>query len=912
MISKTLNELDLIQKELKLSKPKRERTHLRFSDMDHFLFQEGSHYQVYEKLGAKVVRDGAAVLGTYFSVFAPHAKAVGVAGDFNGWDGSRHQMSGEKGIWTLFIPKLQAGALYKFEIETQQGDILLKADPYGYYSQLRPDTASVVYELDGFQWSDQSWLEKRSQTNVFESPLNIYEMHLGSWKRTPDLQEEETFFSYADITDELIQYVLDHSYTHIELMPMYEHPFDGSWGYQATGYFAASSRYGEPKDLMTFIDRCHQAGIGVLMDWVPGHFCRDAHGLYQFDGGPVYEYPYEDIAVSEWGTANFDLGRGEVHSFLISNALFWMRHYHVDGFRVDAVANMIYWDGNKARGENPNAVRFLGKMNQAIRQEDAGVMVIAEDSTSYPKVTAPVEYGGLGFTYKWNMGWMNDTLRYHKLDHHQRGDFHQLLSFAMMYAYNENFVLPFSHDEIVHGKRSLVDKSQGDYWQKMAQYRLLMTYQMTLPGKKLNFMTNEIAQYHEWKDKEEMDWHLFAFPAHDAANRYIKDLNRVYRNEKALWELDHNEMGFEWIDVNNTQQSIYSFVRRGREEGELLVIVLNFRPYAYHDYAIGVPKAGTYQEILNSDTNFYHGSHVIQEGLLEAHEGMTHGKPYHVSMSVPPFGASILKWVSAKKKTPLKTESTFRESPRQEAAQDPKAAPAVLGAEASSDQEAAVSASSPDKAQAAGAAAGSAAMSQTGALSATGKLETGPEAAEALSQRPPLTAKPEAAEALPQRPPLTAEPEAAEALPQGSALTEEPEAAEALSQGSLLTAKPEAAEALSETSGTLSSKPALSGLDLQESDQALMLEIESIVAKLQPKIEEYIQEADQIKGLPTFKEVDDTYLSQLILEKWDLQMENFAKEINKKPFTIESELQEERVVSQLLRAIKEKFNINQK
>jgi len=608
------------------------------NEVEEYLFKEGRHYQLYEQFGAHICSTG-----THFSVYAPNAKSVKVVGNFNKWDGKNHKMQVEKGIWRLFIPNLQALELYKYEIETPAGSLILKADPFGYYSEVRPGTASVIYNLNGFKWSDSKWLTKREQGLIYEQPLNIYELHLGSWKREQALIDNEVFLSYEEVVDELIAYVQAHQYTHIELLPMYEHPFDGSWGYQATGYYAASSRYGEPKDLMMFINQCHVAGIGVIMDWVPGHFCRDAHGLYQFDGGSIYEYSHDDIAVSEWGTANFDLGRGEVQSFLISNALFWMKYYHIDGFRMDAVANIIYWDGNQSRGVNEKGISFLKQLNLAIDEADPKILIIAEDSTNYPKVTTPVALGGLGFTYKWNMGWMNDTLRYLKLASHERCQHHQLLNFTMMYAYDEKFILPLSHDEVVHGKKSLVDKAPGNYWDKMAQFRLLATYQMTLPGKKLTFMTNEIAQFHEWKDKEQVDWHLLSYPAHDAANRYIRDLNHLYLTETALWELDHVPDGFEWIDVNNHEQCIYSYVRKGKAEGQLLVIVLNFKPVVYHNYQIGVPLQGTYIEILNSDRDYYHGSNAYQKKPLTAHRRSMHGKPYVIQMMIPPYGASILK-----------------------------------------------------------------------------------------------------------------------------------------------------------------------------------------------------------------------------------------------------------------------------
>ena len=628
---------------------------IEFTSGDRYLFNEGTHKQLYKKFGSFVVRDNEEVLGTYFCVYAPHASKVCVVGDFNHWNGTHHEMRRDDGIWSLFIPGIGEGSIYKYEIVTAFGQTILKADPYAFYAEQRPNTASIVYDIEGFEWTDAEWAKKRQFSNIFEEPLNIYELHLGSWRRNKELVESETFHSYTEIMDELIEYVLEHSYTHIELMPLYEHPFDGSWGYQATGYYAASSRYGEPKDLMMLINRCHEAGIGVIMDWVPGHFCRDAHGLFKFDGEAVYEYPYEDVAVSEWGTGNFDLGKGTVRSFLISNALFWMKYYHVDGFRVDAVANMIYWDGNKSRGVTHGAVEFIQKLNEAVFLEDDKILMIAEDSTSYPLVTAPVSVGGLGFSYKWNMGWMNDTLDYIELDNIYRPYHHNYITFAMAYAYSENFVLPFSHDEVVHGKKSLVDKAPGDYWQKLAQFRLLCTYQMTLPGKKLNFMANEIAQFHEWKDKEQVDWHLLKYPAHDASNRYIKDLNKLYLNEPALWELDHSFEGFEWIDVNNNEQSIFSYIRKCKNADEFVVVVLNFKPVPYHQYRVGVPCFGEYTEALNSDRDYYHGSNQYNGLPLVAKKGMTHGKPYYIEVTIPPYGATIFKY------RPLEEETEVEE-----------------------------------------------------------------------------------------------------------------------------------------------------------------------------------------------------------------------------------------------------------
>ena len=611
---------------------------------DHYLYMEGTHQALHAKMGAHVVKDNNVILGTQFAVYAPNAKRVSVVGDFNGWNGNHHVMKQENGIWNLYIQGLMPQTYYKYEIITAEGDVLLKADPFAFLAQQRPETASVVYDLQPIAWEDAQWIEKKASTVSEQKPMNIYEVHLGSWKRTSEQIEDSSFYTWKELTQPLIQYVKDHSYTHIELMPVYEHPFDLSWGYMATGYYAPSSRYGTPEDFMMFVNECHKAGIGVIMDWVPGHFCKDSHGLRMFDGSAVYEYPYEDVRDNlGWGTSNFNLDYGPVQSFLISNAMYWMEHYHIDGFRVDAVANIIYWLGEEARGVNHQAVKFLQRLNTIIKEKDPSFMMIAEDSTSYPNVTRPAKEGGLGFDFKWNMGWMNDTLDYMEVENVRRSLYHQKITFSMAYAYSEQFVLPFSHDEVVHGKKSIVDKSPGDYWQKLAQYRLLMTYQMTLPGKKLNFMGNEIAQFHEWKDKEEVDWHLLTFPAHDSANRYVKDLNALYVNEKALWALDQTYEGFEWIDVNNTDQSIFSYIRKTHQAEDTLIVILNFKPIAYHQYKVGVPYYGEYRELLNSDRDIYNGSNQYNGVTLTSTEAFTHGKPYTIDVTIPPYGAVILK-----------------------------------------------------------------------------------------------------------------------------------------------------------------------------------------------------------------------------------------------------------------------------
>jgi 1,4-alpha-glucan branching enzyme len=613
------------------------------TDYDIHLFHEGQSFESYGFLGAHVQeQDG--VVGTNFCVWAPHAKKVNVVGDFNEWNGLHHQMErlNDEGIWNLFIPQLAAGEVYKYEIIKQDGHTLLKADPYAFFSEVRPNTASIIHDISGYKWNDQKWKRKKRLKQPYDRPMSIYEVHLVSWK----LNEDGELFSYKELAEQLIPYVIEHGFTHIELLPIIEHPYDRSWGYQGTGYFSATSRFGTPQELMGFIDACHQENIGVILDWVPGHFCKDAHGLYMFDGEPTYEYNnYKDRENLEWGTANFDLGKPEVQSFLISNAIFWIEHFHVDGFRVDAVANMIYWPNSDELVENPYAVSFLKKLNEAVFAKDPDILMIAEDSTDWPMVTAPTSSGGLGFNYKWNMGWMNDILTYMETPPEHRNALHHKVTFSLIYAFSENFILPFSHDEVVHGKKSLVNKMPGDYWQKFAQLRLLYGYMIAHPGKKLLFMGGEFGQFDEWKDLEQLDWMLEDYEMHNKMRHYFKALMEVYQKQKPLYELDHVEEGFEWIDVNNTDQSIFSFIRKGSKENELLVIICNFKPVVYHDYKVGVPIDTEYVEILNSDATEFGGSNQINKKNLKAIEGEYHSRPYHLSMTIPPYGTVMLRAV---------------------------------------------------------------------------------------------------------------------------------------------------------------------------------------------------------------------------------------------------------------------------
>jgi 1,4-alpha-glucan branching enzyme len=472
--------------------------------------------------------------------------------------------------------------------------------------------------------------------------MSIYEVHLGSWK----VKEDGELYSYKELSEILIPYVLEHGFTHIELLPIIEHPYDRSWGYQGTGYFSATSRFGTPQELMAFIDTCHQENIGVIIDWVPGHFCKDAHGLYMFDGQPTFEYlEYKDRENLIWGTANFDLGKPEVQSFLISNAMFWIDYFHVDGFRVDAVANMLYWPNSNDLVENPYAVSFLRKLNEAVFAKDPDLLMIAEDSTDWPMVTSPTSSGGLGFNYKWNMGWMNDILTYMEASPDHRNELHHKVTFSLLYAFSENFILPLSHDEVVHGKRSLLNKMPGDYWQKFAQLRLLYGYMIAHPGKKLLFMGGEFGQFDEWKDLEQLDWMLEDYDMHNKMQGYFKELQQIYQKQKPLYELDHAEEGFEWIDVNNRDQSIFSFIRKSSKENDLLVIVCNFKPIAYQDFKVGVPLDTEYVEILNSDAVEFGGSGQINKKNLKAIEGEFHGRPYHLSMTIPPYGVAIFRTV---------------------------------------------------------------------------------------------------------------------------------------------------------------------------------------------------------------------------------------------------------------------------
>ncbi|MHC1761395.1 MAG: 1,4-alpha-glucan branching protein GlgB [Negativicutes bacterium] len=617
-----------------------------------YLFHEGTQTRAYSILGAHPTeRDGQR--GTRFSVWAPHAENIWVEGDFNNWCGNGFRMErvGNSGVWSLFAPGVEVNSLYKYAIQHPSGEIRVKADPFAFAAELRPSTASRVVSTDHFAWTDDGWFARQRKTPVYGQPLNIYEVHLGSWRR----KAEGAFLSYRELAFELVDYAVEMGYTHLELLPVAEHPLDGSWGYQQTGYFAVTSRYGSPEDFQFFVNRAHEKGIGVIVDWVPGHFCKDDHGLARFDGEPLYE-PSDRVRAEniEWGTLNFELGSPEVRSFLISNAMFWFDVYHVDGLRVDAVANLLYldfargpgrWKPNKHGGrENLEAVDFLRKLNSAVFAQYPAALMIAEESTTWTGVTRPVHEGGLGFNYKWNMGWMNDMLRYAKTDPLFRAGKHNLVTFAMMYMYSENFILPLSHDEVVHGKQSLLDKMPGDYWQKFAGLRGFLGFAAAHPGKKLIFMGAEFGQFIEWDENRSLDWHLLGYELHAKLHLYVKELNHLYLSQPCLWETDHQRAGFRWINADDRNESIVSFVRYAADSADCLIVVCNFTPVGRDGYVIGVPEAGEYREIFNSDDARYGGSGALHSAPLVSGRRWERWS-HSLMVGVPPLGFVCFKKV---------------------------------------------------------------------------------------------------------------------------------------------------------------------------------------------------------------------------------------------------------------------------
>ncbi|HEV1996114.1 MAG TPA: 1,4-alpha-glucan branching protein GlgB, partial [Candidatus Acidoferrum sp.] len=624
------------------------------SDFDLHLIGEGTHYQKYEKLGAHL-RAVNGVQGVQFGVWAPNALRVSVVGDFNHWDGRVHPMRarGSTGLWEIFLSGLEEGMIYKFEIRSRLSDLpFLKADPYGFSAELRPKTGSVVCDINRYAWHDDDWMADRATRNWLEAPISVYEVHLGSWRHARS--EAGRFPTCREIADELIPYVKEMGYTHVELLPVMEHPYDASWGYQTVGYFAATSRYGGPADLMELIDRFHQAGIGVILDWTPAHFPRDAHGLAQFDGSHLYEH--EDPrrgAHPDWGTLVFNYGRVEVQNFLIANALFWLEKYHFDGLRVDAVASMLYLDYSRKAGEwvpneyggneNLAAVAFLKRLNEVIHGRHAGVLTIAEESTSWPGVSRPTYLGGLGFSLKWNMGWMNDTLKYFKLDPVHRKFHHNQITFSMIYAFSENFVLPFSHDEVVHGKASLLGKMPGDDWQKLANLRTLYGYLYAHPGKKLLFMGSELGQWSEWNHDRSLDWGLLGHASHRGLAQLVADLNHLYTAEPALHQVDFDWHGFEWMDCHDSDHGVLSFVRRAKDPGDFLLVVANLTPVVRENYRVPVPAPGFYREVLNTDAAAYGGTNVGNLGGVPADPMAWGDHPHSLKLTLPPLAALFLK-----------------------------------------------------------------------------------------------------------------------------------------------------------------------------------------------------------------------------------------------------------------------------
>ncbi len=640
------------------------------SEFDLYLFHQGTNYHAYEMLGAHfLTQDGKD--GVRFAVWAPHAKSVSVVGDFNEWDTRRHPMQriGDGEIWEVFIEGLQEGDIYKYAIEPQWGGPhIMKADPYGFYAEKKPNTASRLYDLSHYAWQDDDWQERKKRESSYERPMLTYEVHAGSWRRTLDGE----YLSYRDLADQLIDYVKKMNYTHIEFMPLCEHPFDGSWGYQITGYYAVTSRYGTPDDFRYLVDKAHAAGIGVIMDWVPGHFCKDEQGLRHFDGMTLYESDNEQRAENwEWGTTNFDYGRTEVQSFLISNAIFWFEEFHIDGLRIDAVANMLYLNYGRKDGEwtpnkygetgNLEAMDFIKKLNETVFKYHPQALMIAEESTAWPLISRPVYMGGMGFNYKWNMGWMNDMLKYMSLDPIYRKWNHDKVTFSFMYAFSENFVLPLSHDEVVHGKCSLISKMPGDYWQKFANLRAFFGYWMAHPGKKLLFMGGEFGQFIEWKYDDSLDWHLVQkYPMHMKMLEYSRALNRFYCENKAFWQVDFDWNGFQWIDPDDNENSVVSFIRKAEDDDDFLVVICNFTPEVRHGYRLGVPKKGVYYEVFNSDEEAYGGSGV-KNGDLASEDVTWHSRAQSIVLTVPPLATVYLRLrgaAAAGRKAPAEESQT--------------------------------------------------------------------------------------------------------------------------------------------------------------------------------------------------------------------------------------------------------------
>ncbi|MBD1937992.1 1,4-alpha-glucan branching enzyme [Microcoleus sp. FACHB-68] len=661
----------------------------KLTDFDIHLFSEGNHHRIYEKLGAHLTEVNG-VKGVNFAVWAPNARNVSVLGDFNSWDGRKNQMrKRDNGIWELFIPDLGVGDGYKYEIKNSDGHIYEKSDPYGFQSEPRPKTASIVTDLDSYTWNDSKWMETRRHTEPLSQPISVYECHIGSWlhassaepAKLPNGEEEPVvvvselrpgarFLTYRELAHKLIPYVKELNFTHIELLPIAEHPFDGSWGYQVTGYYAPTSRYGTPEDFMYFVDQCHYHGIGVIVDWVPGHFPKDGHGLAFFDGTHLYEHADPRKGEhKEWGTLVFNYNRNEVRNFLAANALFWFDKYHIDGIRVDAVASMLYldycrnpgeWVTNQYGGrENIEAANFLRQVNHLLFSYFPGVLSIAEESTSWPMVSWPTYVGGLGFNLKWNMGWMHDMLDYFNMDPWFR-QFHQNnITFSMWYNHSENFMLALSHDEVVHGKSPLIGKMPGDEWQKFANVRCLLAFMFSHPGKKTLFMSMEFGQWSEWNVWGDLDWHLLQYESHRQLKQFMSELNHLYRTELALYTQDFAEAGFEWIDCSDNRHSVVSFIRRAKDSDEFAIVVCNFTPQPHSHYRVGVPEHGFYTELFNTDARKYGGSNMGNLGGKWADEWWSHNRRYSIDLCLPPLGVLVLKLDRQKNRTAL--EGTLEE-----------------------------------------------------------------------------------------------------------------------------------------------------------------------------------------------------------------------------------------------------------
>ncbi len=611
-----------------------------------YLFNEGTNYKAYETLGVHKFNNG-----WRFAVWAPNAESVSVACDRNSWtgDGMYLERAGGTGVWYGWFSDITEGEAYKYRI-VSKGKAVLKADPFAFEAELRPNTASVVKDIPTIKWSDKKWIEKREKTPPYDKPMLIYEVHPGSWK----MHEDGSFYSYKELADELIEYVKEMGYTHIEFMPLSEYPFDGSWGYQVSGYFAATSRYGTPEELMYFIDKAHKNGIYVIMDWVPAHFPRDLYGLYMFDGGPTYEYADPRMGEhKDWGTMVFDYSKSEVNSFLLSSAYFWAEVYHIDGLRVDAVSSMLYRDYSRNDGEwvaniyggnqNLEAISFLQNLNKTMFSFFPNFLMIAEESTAWGMVTGPTDAGGLGFNYKWNMGWMNDTLRYMSMDPYFRKSNHNLLTFLMYYAYSENFILPLSHDEVVHGKHSLVDKMYGSYEEKFASYRALLAYYLSLPGKKLMFMGGEIAQFIEWRYDEGLEWKLLEYDMHKKLQGYVKDINKFYIDNKPFWQIDDSWDGFKWINDQDGNNSILSFMRMGKKKGDQVIVAVNFTPVKREKYPIGVPLSGDYEILIDSSWEKYGGENRSRKRVFKAKKSPVLEMPYSIEVDMDGYAALYIR-----------------------------------------------------------------------------------------------------------------------------------------------------------------------------------------------------------------------------------------------------------------------------